>query len=106
MKKYANNHLYSDVRPCEVVEVKSEKKVIVREMKAERDPDWKPDFVAGGFTAHCTNNNRQNWICSSDPDGHLMAISKRKDGRWYEVGGNYNSFVFSDKPLKHHDYNF
>ena len=106
MKKYANNHMYSDVRPCEVVEVKSEKKVIVREMKAERDPDWKPDFVAGGFTAHCTNNNRQNWICSSDPDGRLMAISKRKDGRWYEVGGNHNSFVFSDKPLKHHDYNF
>ena len=39
---YANKYGYSDVYPYEIVRVISAKTIEVREMDAERDPNWKP----------------------------------------------------------------
>ena len=119
--KYVNRYGYSDVEPFEVVERKSEKRVVVRSMKSVRSADWKPEMVPGGFSAHCTNNRQQKWdITSDEENGVLVTITKRKDGKWYEVGDNYVEFGFGtferdpdtgervavDKPRKFYDYNF
>ena len=119
--KYVNKMMYSDVVPFEVVERKSERKIIIREMKCERAPSFKPEFVAGGCSAHCTNQAQQKWIIKSDEEARLVTITKRKDGDWYEVGDKYTPFMFGkwvrdpespsfkklvDEPMKKYDYNF
>lgn len=106
IRQYANYHGYSDVTPFEVTEVKSERKVIVREMNSERDPSWKPEIIPGGFSGHCTNQNTQRWNIESNKSGYTFAISKRKDGRWFRVGETCGQYVFADAPRKFHDYNF
>ena len=106
IKQYANYHGYSDTDPFEVLEVRSNRKVVVREMEASRDTSWKPEIVPGGFSGHCTNQHRQRWNIESNSSGNTFAISKRKNGRWYRVGENCGRFIFSDKPVKFYDYNF
>ena len=49
VKKYANRIGYTDVNPCEVVKVISDKCVEIREMIAE-EKEWKKEWVAGGFS--------------------------------------------------------
>ena len=49
-KKYCNQHGYTDINPYEVIRVVSDKCLEIRSMKAEKNPDYKPDFVAGGFS--------------------------------------------------------
>lgn len=113
---------YSDVYPYEVIEVsKSGKKVKIREMKAKLDPNWKPEMIPGGFSAHCVNNREQKWILESDEDGAVMEISLRKvklnprynNGlvmceQWVPVG---QKAKIGDKPVlpfakRFYDYNF
>ena len=64
----------------------------VRAMSAERHPDWKPEFVSGGFTAHCTNNNSQRkaWIIKSDPEGQVMTVRLQKNGSWKSAMGRHS----------------
>lgn len=70
---------HTDVTPYEVIEVsKTGKLVTIREMKATRDPNWKPEMVPGGFAAHCINNREQKWILESNPEGTIKKISLRK----------------------------
>ena len=107
IKAFANFSGYSDVEPFEVVDVRTENKVVVRAMKAERAEGWKPDFVAGGFSNICTNNEDQRnaWSISPDEEGRLVTLrwSKAKM-RWQSAcGGRY---YMSDTPAKHYDFNF
>jgi len=106
IRQYANYLGHSDVTPFEVLETKSDRKVIVRMMKTERDTSWKPEIVPGGFVGHCTNQHEQRWNIESDIHGPTFAISKRKNGRWYRVGETHGQFAFADAPRKFYDYNF
>jgi hypothetical protein len=101
--KYANLHGYSDVRPYEVVRVISDKTIEVRPMTARPDPNFKPNFIPGGFVAHCTNQRDQTWIIESDSDAPVLRVRKRKDGTWHSAFGRH---VISDKPIHFYDYNF
>lgn len=113
---------YSDVTPYEVVEVsKSGKTAKIREMKATLDPNWKPEMIPGGFSAHCVNNREQKWILESNPEGAIRKISLRtvkldprynhgadKATKWVPVGmkatiGDY-PVIYS--AMKFYDYNF
>lgn len=100
---YANMIGYSDIEPYEVVRVINEKTLEIRMMHAELDPEWKPEFVPGGFSAICVNHESQKWIISPAVDCQTIRIRRHKDGRWYSNG---NRFALSDKPRKRHDYNF
>jgi len=100
---YANHYGYSDVNPFEIVRRVSDKTVEIRSMKAERDPDWKPDFVPGGFSAVCLNINSQKWIIESDPDGVVRRIRLGKRG-WKD--SHRNRYELSDKPFRFYDFNF
>jgi hypothetical protein len=102
--KFANHYGYSDVNPYEVVRQISDKTIEVRAMSAKRDSSYKPEFVVGGFSAVCVNQEDQQWVITSNPNAHIIRIRLRKDGRWYDAHGNrYN---LSAKPDKFYDYNF
>ena len=103
IKKYCNFHGYSDVTPYEVVEVISDQTVVVREMDAELDPNWKMEAHVGGFSAHVVNNGGE-WNITSNPKNttHRARWSKAK-GQWQTKNGR---MVMADQPNKFYDYNF
>ncbi len=100
---YANHYGYSDVNPYEITRRISDKTIEIRQMKAERDPSWKPEMVSGGFSFVCLNNNTQKWIITSDESGETIRIRLGKNG-WKDSHGN--RYGLSDKPVKFYDYNF
>lgn len=71
--KFANKIGYSDIEPCEVVRVVSDKCLEIRRMKAERDPAWKPEILPGGFAGVCVNQSSQKWVIQSDPSAPCSA---------------------------------
>jgi len=102
--KYANHIGYSDVNPYEIVRVVSDKCLEVREMKAERDDSFKPEFIAGGFSAICTNQSEQEWFITPDDRNPIIRIRASKKKGWCDKYGH--RFVISDEPVKYYDYNF
>ena len=105
IKKYCNEILWSDIIPCEVVEVKTARKVIIRRMEAVIDPSFKPEVIPGGFCGHVVNQDDQKWIYTSNADNPTFAVRwSAKKNRWQCSGGNHYSM--SDRPIKKYDYNF
>jgi len=102
MTQYANLIGYSDVVPFEII-AQTKTTITIRDMDAVRDPDWRPVWHPGGFVAHCSNQDEQKWIITSNPDGYVMKAYLRKDGYYYSRWGRH---VISDKPRCHYDYNF
>lgn len=100
---YANHYGWSDVNPFEVVRTVSEKTMEIRAMDAERSETWKPEFIPGGFSAHCTNNNDQEWDIKSNENNPIIRIRLGKKG-WKDAHGR--KFGLSDQPRKHYDFNF
>lgn len=100
--KYANMHGYTDIEPFEIVKVISDKTIEVRAMSATLD-NWKPEIIPGGFAGHCTNQNTQTYIYTSNEQAPVIRCRKRKDGYFHSPYGRH---VLSDKPRKFHDYNF
>ena len=104
IQPYFNEMGWSDINPYEVVEIRTENKVIIRAMDAELSQDWKPNFIPGGFSAHCTNQSSQKWDCKPNPTNETLTIRKNKKGQWKTPDGT--KFKNSDKPVKFYDYNF
>jgi hypothetical protein len=102
--RFANKVGYSDIEPFEVVRVVSAKCLEVREMKAELDPAWKPEWVVGGFAGRCINQSSQKWVVASDVDGRVQRIRLQKSGDWKAPSGE--RFTLSGMPIKFYDYNF
>ena len=101
--QYANHIGYSDVSPFEIIRKVSDKTVEIRAMNAERDPNWTPDFVPGGFCGTVVNQRDQRWIISSSADAPVVRIRLGKQG-WKDANGR--RFQLSDEPVKFYDYNF
>lgn len=101
--QYANHIGYSDVNPFEIIRKISDKTIEIRAMNAERDPNWKPDFVPGGFCGTVVNQGDQRWIISSNAESPVVRIRLGKQG-WKDANGR--RFQLSDKPVKFYDYNF
>lgn len=102
--QYANRYLFSDVEPFEVISGASAKVKKVRALSASLANGFKPEWVSGGFSAVCGNQEEQEWEFKPDLDAPVVYIRRRKDGRWYDAGGM--RYVLSDKPRKYYDYNF
>ena len=105
-QRFANNYLFSDVNPFEVVRVISDKTIEVREMDAKMASDWKPEIVSGGFAFHCANNDdqRKAWVITSNEDNPVVRIRRQKDGTWQNR--TFGRFCLSDVPVKKYDFNF
>lgn len=93
------NH-WSDVSPVTVVK-RTAKTITVRYDKATRDPNWKPEFIVGGFSAHCTNNDEQKWIIEEDENGRTETFRLRKIG-WRN---SCDEKLYPEWAM-HYDYNF
>lgn len=102
--QYANQHGYSDVTPYEIINWVSDKTIEVRLMAYKLDEDWKPEFHAGGFSAHCSNQSEQRYTYSSDEEEPIRRIRLHKNGRWFDKNGN--QYRLSEKPRRFYDYNF
>lgn len=93
---------YSDVDPVTIIK-KTATTLTVRFDKAERDPSWKPEWVIGGFAAHCTNNDEQKWIIEEDPNGQVEVF------RWHKRSNRYENTIgeaLIPGWMKKYDYNF
>jgi hypothetical protein len=101
---YANRIGWTDVNPCEIVKTISEKTLEIREMDAERDPTWKPDWHPGGFSGHCSNQYSQRWDIASNENNPVIRIRLSKNKGWQDKHGQ--RYKLSDEPRKFYDYNF
>lgn len=106
-KKFANNIMYTDVVPFEVIEERTPNLYVIRSMKSEQTEqskkDLKESFIPGGFCGHF-DNDLQEWDITPDDDGLVIKIRRHKDGIFYDVhGGRYS---ISSKPIKFYDFNF
>ena len=101
-QKFANEVMYSDIHPCEIIKVVSEKTIEIRPMKCESLP-WEKEFHPGGFCGHFTNQRDQKWKITSDENAEIFRIRLNKKG-WKSATGV--TFVLAEDPCKFHDYNF
>lgn len=93
---------WSDIDPGTVVK-KTDKSITVRYDDADRDPNWKPEFIPGGFSVICTNDSSQKWIIKEDLNG------KTEIFRWSNKYNRYrNKSGENVYPgwYKYYDYNF
>lgn len=90
--RYCNHHVGSDVYPFEVIEWKTERCIVVRQMN--------PTGFHGCYDGHCDGYE-------SDPTRPLLTLRERKNGGWGEAGsGRHCPFILSDKPYYFRDPSF
>jgi hypothetical protein len=105
----ATMNLYSDRYAGTIIKVSENgKKVTLQFDKATLDPNFRPDMVAGGFSAHCRNNYEQSYSYERNPDGGKKEFSLRKSGRWIIRGAKDSNREISLSAGRHafYDYNF
>ena len=101
--KFANQCGWSDVTPFEIIRHVSAKTIEIREMKTERDPSVKLEFVPGGFSAICLNDRQQKWFITSDDSRPVIRIRYGKKG-WKDAYGR--KYSLDTEPVKYYDHNF
>lgn len=95
---------WSDVSPCTIIK-KTKTTLTVRYDKARKSDKWNPQYIPGGFVAHCINNDNQSdwWIIEENPEGSVETF------RW---SNKYNSYRNTCGETLHpgwmykYDYNF
>jgi hypothetical protein len=79
---------YSDRAAYTIVAVSdSGKTLTLQRDKATLSPDFKPDFIPGGFAGHVANQGDQTYSYAADTNGELIKVRLRKNGRFYTKGG-------------------
>ena len=94
--------LWSDAHAATVIK-KTPYTVTVRQDKATLDPNWKPEFIVGGFAAHCTNQEDQSYTYECDPEGTVYTF------RWsnrYCTYGQPGNLQLTKGRREFYDYNF
>lgn len=94
--------LWSDRHAATVTKV-TKTSVTVRQDKATLDPNFKPEFIVGGFAAHCTNQSDQTYTYEEDPNGNEYTF------RWSHKYGQYgqpNDARLIKGRHEFYDYNF
>ena len=59
-------YLYSDAHAFTVI-AKTKKTITIQRDKAILDPNFKPEWIAGGFAGHCTNQEDQTYTYERNP---------------------------------------
>ena len=90
--KYCNHHVGTDVYPFEVVDWKTERCIVVREMRCTGYTGF-PDGHATGF--------------ASEPSNPTRVLRERSNGGWNEAGaGRCCPYILSDEPYYFRDPSF
>lgn len=74
--------LWTDKKAHTVIR-KTKKMIVMQRDKAIKSPNFKPEWVEGGFSAICTNQNEQEYTYEKDPNGSTIRAF------WSEVNGCY-----------------
>ena len=91
---------WSDAHAGTVVR-RTKKMLVVRRDKATLSPDYKPEWVVGGFSAICLNQDEQSYTYEPDENGTEYRVYAGRDG----------IFRYEGKPIRigrheFYDYNF
>ena len=97
-------HLWSDAHAATVIK-KTRCTITVQYDKATLSPDFKPEFVTGGFCAHCTNQNEQTYTYEKDENGRIETY-RWSDKRIRYQGGGDGSIYLTKGRHEFYDYNF
>ena len=98
----ATIYYWTDAHACTVIK-RTAKTLTLRQDKATLKESFKPEFIVGGFCAHCVNQSEQEYDYEPDPDGRIFTAywSEAKKGFYVErtlrVGPGRHEF---------YDYNF
>lgn len=79
--------LWSDRHAGTIIKV-TKKTVTVRRDKATLDPNFKPEFIPGGFAAHCTNQSEQTYTYEPDEKGQVETFRWSDKYQSYGTPGN------------------
>ena len=97
-------YLYSDRKAYTVI-AKTAKTITIQRDKAIRNPNFKPEWVPGGFSAICANCEDQEWTYERDPNGEIVRCHwSEKYGR-YQTGSD-GSIAIGRGRHEYYDYNF
>lgn len=100
----ATLHLYSDSYACTVIK-KTKTTITLQRDKAVLDPDFKPEWIPGGFSAICTNSEDQSYTYERNENGEIYVCHwSEKEGRYRH--GSDGSMKISRGRFEHYDYNF
>jgi hypothetical protein len=105
--EYMTQTMYSDTAPWRVVS-RTATTVTLQPVLTERDPEWKPNIIAGGFAGHCTNQDEQTWLYAGL--GEHTTIVRLVKSRYYGSDKLWRSkqageFI-ANGAVRKHDYNF
>lgn len=95
-------NLWSDRHAATIIKVTAFT-VTVQQDKATLDPNFKPEWIIGGFAGHCTNQDEQTYTYERDPNGHIETY------RWSNKYGQYGqpgNCTLSKGRHEFYDYNF
>lgn len=98
----ATINLWSDSHACTIIKV-TKCTITVQRDKATLDPNFKPEWIEGGFVGHCTNQNKQSYTYERDYEGDIETF------RWsnkYNQYGTPNNPRLSKGRHEFYDYNF
>ncbi len=101
-------HLYSDAWAYTIIEIsKNGKRFKAQRDKAVLSPDFKPNIIPGGFIGHTVNNHSQSYTYERDPNGEVITVTLRKNGKWTKSGeGMHANNIGLDYRSEFYDYNF
>lgn len=104
--EYLTETLYSDTTPYKVVD-RTATTLTLQEVLVERDPEFKPNFVAGGFVGHCTNQDEQTWLYAGlgEHTVKVRLVKSRYCGSDKLWGCKGREFIANGARRKY-DYNF
>lgn len=95
-------NLWSDRHAATIIKV-TPKTVTVQRDTAILSPDFKPEWITGGFSAHCTNQNEQSYTYERNEKGEIITF------RWsdkYQTYGTPGNLTLSKGRHEFYDYNF
>ena len=96
---YVNHHMFTDAHPVGVIVGTYGKTGIIVQPVSCTELNWQPEFHAGGFSAHCSNNYDQRWAFTVDTS--RKPIKMRLTRSMAECGDRVNT-----RPVRFHDNNF
>lgn len=95
-------NLWSDRHAATIIK-KTAYSVTVQQDTATLSPDFKPEWIAGGFAGHCVNQDEQTYTYERNPNGRVETFRWSKKYGRYGTPGNPS---LSKGRHEFYDYNF
>ncbi len=93
---------YTDRKAGTIVKA-TKKMIVIREDKATLDPEWKPEFIPGGFVGTVINQNEQTYTYEPNPNGRETKLFWSDK---YQTYGQPNNLRAMKGRHEFYDYNF